>query len=183
MKRFTLTLVLIVIATATFSPYASAQSASNSIAQASNDSLERKQNLIEFKPLSKPNNTSDSSQAEALITQGYELLKVEKYKEAIPYFTKALKIEPNNLTALFYRGACYYFTDEYKKSIADLNIVIKEAPDYANSYFFRGLSYASLGDKKKGNADLETAAKLFEKDGNPEQAKEVRDIIESINTF
>jgi tetratricopeptide (TPR) repeat protein len=180
MKRFTLSLALLVIVTATVSPYAAAQSVSNSIAQVNQKPLEFNQNLIEIKPLSKPSNTRSSGEVEALIKKGFELLKAQKYKESIPYFTKALTIEPNNLEARFYRGVSYFATEEFKKSIADLDIVIKYEPKFANSYYFRGLDYAYLGDKDKAIADLETAATLYEKDGATENAKDARDIIEKL---
>lgn len=180
MKRFTLSLALLVIASASFSPYVKAQTVSNPIAQASKKQLDIKPSLSPVQAPIKLNNTRSQGQAEALVKKGYELLNTKKYQESISYFTQALQIDPNNLDAIYYRGISYFYIKEFQKSVADLDVVIKAYPEFPGSYAIKGLDEYYLGDKDKAVADLETAATLYEKAGNAEQAKNARNAINEI---
>lgn len=180
MKRFTLSLALLVVVSGSFSPCVKAQTVSNSVAQVSKKQLDIKPSLSPVKAPIRLNNTRSSGQAEALVKKGYELFNAEKYQESISYFTQALQVDPNNLDAIYYRGLSYFSIKEFQKSVADLDVVIKAYPEFPGSYAIKGLDEYYLGDKDKAVADLETAATLYSKAGNAENAKNARDAINEI---
>ncbi len=180
MKRFTLSLALLVIASASFTPYVKAQTVSNYLAQVSKKQLDIKPNLSPVQTPIRLNNTRSPGQAEALVNKGHELLMAQKYQESISYFNQALQIDSNNINAIYYRGISYFYIEEFKKSIADLDVVIKAYPEYAGSYAARGLDEYCLGNKDKAVVDLETAATLYEKAGDAQAAKNARDTINEI---
>ncbi len=67
--------------------------------------------------------------------------KQEKYKEAIAYYTKALKANPDYADAYYNRGYVYIEIRKYKLAIADLDKAIEIDPNYAAAYHVRGIAY------------------------------------------
>ncbi|PKC17045.1 hypothetical protein RhiirA5_369343 [Rhizophagus irregularis] len=77
---------------------------------------------------------------------GEILSKMEKYENAIIYFTKANNVDPENVHNLIKRATTYYILQEYDKALLDLNKIIQL--DFTNSlaYYYKGLIYHTMKD-------------------------------------
>jgi len=70
---------------------------------------------------------------------GFKFYAAKNYSQAIPYFTYALRMDPNNVPSLQGRGNCYYFMGQYQLSMDDYQKVqiLQPSPQVAN--FIRSL--------------------------------------------
>lgn len=61
--------------------------------------------------------------------------------------TEALKMDPVNVEALFYRGVAYLDSDAPQKALQDLNIVLDRNPDYKKSFYIvLSIAYRRVND-------------------------------------
>ena len=63
--------------------------------------------------------------------QGLQLNNAGKYREAIPYFTKAIEVDGRNSDAYGERGCAWVELGEYDKAIADYNHFLAVDPNFA----------------------------------------------------
>nr|WP_281257350.1 tetratricopeptide repeat protein [Merismopedia glauca] len=75
---------------------------------------------------------------------------------------------PDYFYTYYYRGILRQDLKQYREALADLDRVIQLQPDYAEAYNNRGLVRYQLKDYRGAIKDLQTAAELFEQQGNPE---------------
>ncbi|WP_414621525.1 tetratricopeptide repeat protein [Calothrix sp. CCY 0018] len=122
----------------------------------------------------------DSDKAVNYLRQGFSLFQNKNYPEAIEVFNEVIKIQPNNQYAYLGRGASYVLLEQYQQGKTDLDKSIEIDSSIAYSHFFRGIANGALGNNNNAITDLETAAKLFEKDGETELAQTSRNVIEQL---
>ena len=80
------------------------------------------------------------------------------YKEAIDYYNRGLKNNPDDACLFNNRGLAYYSLEQYKKAIPDYDKAIDLKPDFADAYYNRGLAYF----KKGSSYNLEPRKKAIE---------------------
>jgi len=81
-------------------------------------------------------------------------------KNAIRYFGKVIKLEPENTKAYFHRGVSYGEIGQYENSLSSINKAIEIDPDKGLFYYGRGRVYLLAGDKEKAIEDFKQAATL-----------------------
>lgn len=81
----------------------------------------------------------------------------KKPAEAIPYFTKALSIDPNYTNALYNRAIAYRTVGDKANAIADFSALIEKKPEDANSMKQLGDLLIETGKTAEGTAMLERA--------------------------
>tara|TARA_R110001583_G_C5602643_1_gene404632 strand:+ start:501 stop:1469 length:969 start_codon:yes stop_codon:yes gene_type:complete len=91
----------------------------------------------------------------------YSLVQLSKYKEALPFIEKALKMDRTQWVIWDTRGEINLYLGNYNQSISDLDNAIN-IKEHKNSYFLRGLANLKLGKKEKGCSDLSKARELGE---------------------
>jgi len=91
--------------------------------------------------------------------KAYSLVKLKKFKEALPFVNKALEMDKSEWFIWDTRGEIYFNLGNYSESISDLNKAIKIGK-HENSYYLRGLAYLESGNKEKGCKDLSKAGEL-----------------------
>jgi tetratricopeptide (TPR) repeat protein len=76
---------------------------------------------------------------------GMAYLDVGNYTEAIPYFDKALAINPNYTLALNNKGAALYGLGIYNESIAYFDKALSVNPVYTTALYNKGAALSKLG--------------------------------------
>jgi tetratricopeptide (TPR) repeat protein len=97
--------------------------------------------------------------------KGLELNNAGKYREAIPYLTKAVETDGKNSDAFTERGRAWNELSEYDKAIADFNQALAINPKSAIAYNNRGNAWNHKGEHDKAIADLDQSLRL-----NPKSA-------------
>ncbi|PKC02280.1 TPR-like protein [Rhizophagus irregularis] len=77
---------------------------------------------------------------------GEILSKMKKYDSAIPYFTKANNIDPENVHNLTKRAIIYYILQEYDNALLDFSNIIQLDTSNILAYYCKGLIYFILED-------------------------------------
>ncbi len=81
-------------------------------------------------------------------------------KNAIRYFDKVIKLEPEKSKAYFHRGVSYGEIGQYEKSLSSINKAIELDPEKGLFYYGRGRVYLLSGDKEKAIEDFKQAATM-----------------------
>ena len=98
-------------------------------------------------------NTSDVELSSSLDSIQYYLRKgnlkmnLLKYEEALVFFNKVIKIDPENGQAYADRGMAEYHLKDFKSALEDFNSALRINPDYGEVYDLRGIVKNELGDK------------------------------------
>jgi tetratricopeptide (TPR) repeat protein len=88
-------------------------------------------------------------------------IRMSYYEQAIENWTRALKLNPWNHDAYYYRGLVYqYQKEDYDRAIGDFTRAIKLRPDYAFYYARRGDVYRLKEDYDQAIADYTEAIVL-----------------------
>lgn len=81
------------------------------------------------------------------------------------HFTKALAIDPKNLTPYLNRGVAYYDMGEYEKAIADYLMATQDDPNNPNPYINLGNAYVQLGNRDLAIKNYDKAIALGAENG------------------
>ncbi|GBB84806.1 hypothetical protein RclHR1_11380004 [Rhizophagus clarus] len=99
---------------------------------------------------------------------GEILCKIGRYNDAIPYFTEANIIDPENVYNLNMRAIAYYVLQEYDKALLDLNKAAQLEPSNNITYYYRGLVNYAM---KNANDAMLAFKKCVELDPHDNLAK------------
>jgi len=91
--------------------------------------------------------------------KAYNLVKLKRYNEALPFVNKALNLDKSFWYIWDTKGEIMYNLGNFSQSIIAMNEAINIKED-SNSYFFRGLSNIKLNEKETGCRDLSKAGEL-----------------------
>jgi len=81
-------------------------------------------------------------------------------KNAIRYFDKVIKLDPEKSQAYFHRGVSYGEMGQYEKSLSSINKAIELDSEKGLFYYGRGRVYLLSGDKEKAIEDFKQAATM-----------------------
>jgi tetratricopeptide (TPR) repeat protein len=84
------------------------------------------------------------------------------YINALKYFNRNLKDDPNNSVYFKSRGKTYLKTGTYRYAIGDLSMSLDLNPDDAETWMYLGIAKIASGDKENGCSDLEKARGMGE---------------------
>jgi tetratricopeptide (TPR) repeat protein len=91
----------------------------------------------------------------------------EDYMNALKFFNRNLKDDPNNSIYYKARGKTYLKTSTYHYAINDLSMSLDLNPEDAETWMYLGIAKIQSGDKENGCSDLEKAQRM----GNAEALK------------
>ncbi|XP_013786316.1 small glutamine-rich tetratricopeptide repeat-containing protein alpha-like isoform X2 [Limulus polyphemus] len=86
----------------------------------------------------------DKEKAEKLKNEGNNLMKLEKYTDAIECYTKAIKLDGSNAVYYCNRAAAHSKLNDHHAAIEDCEIAIRIDSTYSKAYGRMGLAFASL---------------------------------------
>lgn len=102
----------------------------------------------------------DREKAEQLKTEGNQLMKEEKYQEAIRCYTKAIELDSSNAVFPCNRAAAYGKIGEHQKAIEDCQKALSLDPNYGKAYGRMGLSYHNQNNFQKAKESYSKALEL-----------------------
>jgi regulator of sirC expression with transglutaminase-like and TPR domain len=104
--------------------------------------------------------SSNMDAAKTHLDRGEAFLERGEGDSAIREFTEAIRLNPNNAEAYYYRGFVYGMNNDYERAIADFTQAIRLNPNNAEAYNYRGFSYGMKDDYKSAIADFTQAIRL-----------------------
>ena len=93
--------------------------------------------------------------------KGTQLLNVGKAREAIPYFDRAIRLNPRDAEVYTNRRIAWREKGDLSRAIADLGKAIKLNPKYARTYGDRGITRLVQGKDAEAQQDF---ARCFDLD-------------------
>ncbi|KAK4336844.1 hypothetical protein RND71_044167 [Anisodus tanguticus] len=97
----------------------------------------------------------DKEEAERLKNEGNDLMKQERYEDALKNYTKAIQLDNKNPVA-----AAYSKLSNHVFALEDCQRAIEIDPKYSKAYGRMGLAYASMNDHAKAKQFYEKAIEL-----------------------
>jgi len=98
-------------------------------------------------------------------TAGRKFYTRRMYNRALQEFDQALKIDPSNFRAFYWRGRVYLKMGYYDKATADFKMVVKLKPHYVRSYHNLGWLYYQKGKYEESIQYLNKAIELEPNNG------------------
>ena len=84
-----------------------------------------------------------------------------EHDQAIPYYNKAIEINPSFANAYFSRGVAFFEgKGQFDEAISDYNKALEIEPGFANVHALRGLAYYSKGEYDKAWIDVHKVQSL-----------------------
>jgi tetratricopeptide (TPR) repeat protein len=99
------------------------------------------------------------------ILVGYRSYKEGKFDRAIEEFDRAVKVDPKNAEAYFWRGRALMNINRYAEATADFKTAVKLNPAYVDAYNNLGWLHARAGNSHEGIASLTKAIELKPENG------------------
>ena len=125
--------------------------------------------------------------APAIVQKAISLARQENIEDAIALFKQAQTFNPNvdldpvtqekegnpSIPAYLYRYLSYYNNGEYDLALADLDKLLELDSNYPYAYWYKGRILLERGETQKGVTNLESAAQLFQQQGNSQNYQAV----------
>ena len=92
--------------------------------------------------------------------RGTKLLNSGRYREAIPHFDEAIRLNPRYAEAYNNRGTAYDSLGQSQRAIQDYDEAIRLNSRFAEAYNNRGTAYDSLGQYQRAIQDYDEAIRL-----------------------
>jgi tetratricopeptide (TPR) repeat protein len=107
--------------------------------------------------------------------QGLEHYGRGEYDTAIQEYSKAVNVDPKQISAYVNRGITYFVKGEHEKAIADFTQAIALDPNYVIAFYNRGLVYKTTGQEVEAISDFENVIRLGTNRNLSKKAKKLTD--------
>lgn len=104
--------------------------------------------------------TDDKEAAEKLKSQGNELLKQDRFQEAIDSYSKAIAIDGRNAVYFCNRAAAYSKMGDHQSCLGDCLRALELDPNYSKAYGRKGLAHTAVGQHKEAKECFQKALEL-----------------------
>lgn len=108
-------------------------------------------------PTGRDNSPASPSERFAL---GRLLARAGDDKRALDELRVAVRDQPQDFWANYYRGRCAYRLEHYEEALNAFSVCVALAPAQAECFYNRGLSYAALKQQDEALADYDRAIEL-----------------------
>lgn len=103
---------------------------------------------------------ADKDLAERLKSEGNELLKQDKFQDAIASYTKAIAIDGRNAVYFCNRAAAHSKLGNHQCCLSDCLRALELDPNYSKAYSRKGLAHTSLGQHREARECFRKALEL-----------------------
>lgn len=100
------------------------------------------------------------AEAERWKNDGNNLMKADKYDQAVVSYTKAINLDGRNAVYYCNRAAAYNKLGNFQQAIKDSNTAISIDPSYSKAYSRLGLAYSSLERHKEAKECYQKALEM-----------------------
>jgi len=107
-----------------------------------------------------PVSQEDKDEAEKLKTEGNNLMRTEKFSEALQMYTKAIEIDGSNPVFYCNRAAAHSKMDNHGQAVEDCQRAVDMDPSYSKAYGRLGLAYSSMDRHKEAVENFKKALQL-----------------------
>lgn len=94
---------------------------------------------------------------------GRVFLEQKRYEEALAELLEALRVEPDNVQALYELGRAYNGLKQYEPAIQALRKAIQEQPNYPEAHFGLGMILLAMGKREEAKQVSSVLAKIDQK--------------------
>lgn len=84
--------------------------------------------------------------AEAKKDIGNKLYQLKKYRDALPYYTEAINLQPENVSYYGNRSACYIMLGQFKEALEDARKSVSLDPTFVKGYIRMAKCFITFGD-------------------------------------
>ncbi len=117
---------------------------------------------------------------EAHVATGFHLKEQGRYEEAIPFFSRAIKVKPESSLAYFYRGDCFLRMKKFAQAAGDYGLCIRYDSLFYAAY--NNLAVVHIMNQGKGKL-MESELKLAkQKIKELEKRQEIMEPVMLMNT-
>jgi len=107
-----------------------------------------------------PVSQADKEEAERLKTEGNNLMRTEKFSDALAMYTKAIEIDGSNPVFYCNRAAAHSKMDNHGQAVEDCQRAVDMDPSYSKAYGRLGLAYSSMDRHKEAVDNFKKALQL-----------------------
>merc|ERR1719187_2097717 len=107
-----------------------------------------------------PPSEADKAEAERLKTDGNNLMRTEKFVEALEMYSKAIDLDGSNPVFYCNRAAAHSKMNNHHLAIEDCQRAIDMDPSYSKAYGRMGLAHSSLEKHKEAVENFKKALEL-----------------------
>jgi tetratricopeptide (TPR) repeat protein len=79
--------------------------------------------------------------ASAAYSEGVRLYDAKRFRQSIPYFDRAIRLNPRHVHAYYRRGVAYAQIGQHQHALQDFNVIVHLKPDQSKPHIDRGVEY------------------------------------------
>lgn len=118
--------------------------------------------------------------AEAKKDQGNKLYQLKQYRDALPYYSEAISLQPNNVSYYGNRSACYIMLGQFKEALEDARKSVSLDPTFVKGYIRMAKCFIIFGDIAAAKNSILKAKEICP---NSKAAEDEAKNIEAIKKF
>jgi tetratricopeptide (TPR) repeat protein len=92
-------------------------------------------------------------------------------QEAITYYERAIKEDPNNADNFAELGAAYYIAHDWDQAITALERAVQLQANHGHAHYYLGVLYAAKGDRERAEREMNTVLQVSDNPILKAQAK------------